>query len=39
LIYPVVAKNVQDVFEYVPGVDLEEPLPLTTYEEDELEPR
>ncbi|MHC1566082.1 MAG: 4Fe-4S dicluster domain-containing protein [Candidatus Syntropharchaeales archaeon] len=39
LIYPVVAKNVQDVFEYVPGADLEEPLPLTTYEEDELEPR
>ncbi|RLG33595.1 hypothetical protein DRN98_03705 [Methanosarcinales archaeon] len=38
-IYPLVAKNVQAIFDYVPGVDLEEPLPLTTYEEDELEPR
>ncbi len=39
LIYPVVARNVQDLFEYVPGMDLEEPIPLTTYQEDELEPR
>lgn len=35
--YPVVTKKVQDVFEYVPGKDRAEPLPFTTYEEEELE--
>ena len=35
--YPVITKKVQDIFEYVPGKDVEEPLPFTTYEEDELE--
>jgi formate dehydrogenase subunit beta len=39
-IYPVVAKKIQDeVFQYEPGKDVEEPLPLITYKEDELEPR
>lgn len=35
--YPVVAQKVQEIFEYVPGKDAKEPLPFTTYEEDELE--
>ena len=35
--YPVLAKKVQEVFEYVPGKDAKEPLPFTTYEEEELE--
>ena len=35
--YPVIAKKVQELFEYVPGKDAKEPLPFTTYEEDELE--
>jgi len=35
--YPVIAQKVQEVFEYVPGKDAKEPLPFTTYEEDELE--
>ncbi|MHC1584717.1 MAG: 4Fe-4S dicluster domain-containing protein [Candidatus Syntropharchaeia archaeon] len=38
-IYPLIAEKVQEVFEYLPGRDIEEPLPLTTYKEDELEPR
>lgn len=35
--YPVLAKKVQEIFEYVPGKDAKEPLPFTTYEEEELE--
>jgi formate dehydrogenase subunit beta len=35
--YPVIAKKVQEIFEYVPGKDVEEPLPFITYEEEELE--
>ncbi|MTI81934.1 MAG: formate dehydrogenase [Firmicutes bacterium] len=39
ILFQVMSKRVQDLFEYVPGRDIEEPLPLTTYKEDELEPR
>ena len=35
--YPVITQKVQEIFEYVPGKDVEEPLPFTAYEEDELE--
>jgi formate dehydrogenase subunit beta len=35
--YPVVAEKVQEIFEYVPGKDVKEPVPFTTYEEEELE--
>ena len=35
--YPVLAKKVQAIFEYVPGKDAKEPLPFTTYEDEELE--
>ena len=35
--YPVITKKVQEIFEYVPGKDVKEPLPFTTYEDDELE--
>ncbi len=35
--YPVLTKKVQEIFEYVPGKDVKEPLPFTTYEDDELE--
>ncbi len=35
--YPVIAQTVQEVLEYVPGKDVKEPLPFTTYEEEELE--
>jgi formate dehydrogenase subunit beta len=35
--YPVIAEKVQEIFEYVPGKDTKEPLPFTTYEEEELE--
>lgn len=38
-VYPLVAEKVQELFEYEPGKDIEEPLPLITYKEDELEPR
>lgn len=38
-IYPLAAERVQELFEYVPGRDVEELLPLVTYEEEELEPR
>ncbi|MEG6616026.1 Coenzyme F420 hydrogenase/dehydrogenase, beta subunit C-terminal domain [Peptococcaceae bacterium 1198_IL3148] len=37
--FQVMSKKVQDLFEYVPGRDIDEPLPLTTYKEVELEPR
>ncbi len=36
-LYPLIAKKVQEIFEYVPGEDAEEPLPFITYEEEELE--
>ncbi|RJS72299.1 hypothetical protein CW713_00485 [Methanophagales archaeon] len=36
-LYPVITKKVQEIFEYVPGKDVEEPLPFTVYEEEELE--
>ncbi|MBO8137347.1 MAG: 4Fe-4S dicluster domain-containing protein [Desulfotomaculum sp.] len=39
MLFQVMSKRIQDLFEYVPGRDIEEPLPLTTYKEDELEPR
>lgn len=39
LLFGTASKKVQDIFSYVPGRDLEEPLPQTTYQEDELEPR
>ena len=35
--YPLIAEKVQEIFEYVPGKDVEEPLPFVTYEEEELE--
>jgi formate dehydrogenase subunit beta len=35
--YPVLTKKVQEIFEYVPGKDVKEPLPFTTYEDEELE--
>jgi len=35
--YPVIAEKVQEIFEYEPGKDVEEPLPFVTYEEEELE--
>ena len=38
-IYKTVGFNAQKEFDYVPGRDIEEELPLTTFREDELEPR
>ncbi|MHC1635371.1 MAG: Coenzyme F420 hydrogenase/dehydrogenase, beta subunit C-terminal domain [Candidatus Methanospirareceae archaeon] len=38
-IYRIAAEEVQKIFEYEPGRNIEEPLPLVTYKEDELEPR
>jgi len=35
-IFKTVSYNVQQIFKYIPGRDLEEPLPLTTFKEDEL---
>jgi formate dehydrogenase subunit beta len=35
-IFRTVARKTQAVFEYVPGRSLEEPLPVTTFREDEL---
>jgi len=37
--YPVIAQKVQEIFEYVPGKDVKEPLPFTVYVEEELEDR
>jgi len=37
--YPVLAQKVQEIFEYVPGRDVKEPLPFITYKEEELEER
>ncbi|WP_031515013.1 Coenzyme F420 hydrogenase/dehydrogenase, beta subunit C-terminal domain [Desulfofalx alkaliphila] len=39
LMFQVLGSKIQDIFEYVPGRDLEEALPLSTYKEVELEPR
>ncbi|MCD6387660.1 MAG: Coenzyme F420 hydrogenase/dehydrogenase, beta subunit C-terminal domain [Methanophagales archaeon] len=36
-IYPMVAEKVQEMFAYEPGKSVEEPLPLTTYKEEEYE--
>ncbi|MCK4418223.1 Coenzyme F420 hydrogenase/dehydrogenase, beta subunit C-terminal domain [Candidatus Aerophobetes bacterium] len=36
-IFKTVSHNVQEIFNYVPGRNLEEPLPLTTFKEDELQ--
>jgi formate dehydrogenase subunit beta len=38
-IYKTVGKNAQKVFDYEPGRDLEEEIPILTFKEDELEPR
>ncbi len=38
-LFQVMSSKIQNLFEYQPGRDLEEPLPLTTYKEVELEPR
>jgi formate dehydrogenase (coenzyme F420) beta subunit len=35
-IFKTVSYDAQQIFKYVPGRDLEEPLPLTTFKEDEL---
>lgn len=39
ILFRVIGKKVQGIFDYVPGRDLEEKLPLTTYKEAELDPR
>lgn len=39
MMFQVMGKKVQDLFEYVPGQSVDEPLPLTTFKEEELEPR
>ncbi|KPJ52801.1 hypothetical protein AMJ39_06840 [candidate division TA06 bacterium DG_24] len=38
-LFKTVGHRVQEAFEYVAGRDLDEPLPLATFREDELEPR
>ncbi len=38
-IFKTVGLQAQDLFDYVPGRDLEEELPLATFKEEELEPR
>lgn len=38
-IFRTVARRTQAVFHYVPGRSLQEPLPMATFREDELEPR
>jgi formate dehydrogenase subunit beta len=38
-IYKMVGKRAQDEFDYVPGRDLAEEMPLTTFKEEELQPR
>jgi len=35
--YPVITQKVQEIFKYEPGKDVDEPLPFTAYEEEELE--
>jgi formate dehydrogenase subunit beta len=39
LLFGTAGKKVQDIFSYIPGHDVDEPLPQTTYKENELEPR
>ena len=39
LLFQVAGKKVQDIFDYVPGRDIHDILPQTTYHENELEPR
>lgn len=39
MMFQVMSKKAQDLFEYVPGRDVEEPLPLTVFKEVELEPK
>ncbi len=36
-IFKTVGHNIQKIFNYVPGKNLDEPLPLTTFKEDELQ--
>ena len=38
-IFKLIGERAQDHFSYLPGDNLEETLPLTTYEEDEFEPK
>ncbi|MBN1350365.1 (Fe-S)-binding protein [candidate division KSB1 bacterium] len=35
-LFTVVGKNIQDVFKYIPGKSLDEPLPLADFKEEEL---
>jgi len=37
-IFTALGDKIQDIFDYVPGCDLAEELPLSTFKEDELEP-
>lgn len=39
LLFRTIGKTLQDLFTYVPGANVDEPPPLTTYKEHELEPR
>lgn len=39
LLFRTVGKTLQDLFNYVPGADVNEPPPMTTYREHELESR
>ncbi len=39
LLFRTIGKTLQDLFTYVPGANVGEPPPLTTYKEHELEPR
>jgi formate dehydrogenase (coenzyme F420) beta subunit len=38
-IFRTVSRKTQSIFEYIPGRSLEEPLPLTTFREEELSPK
>ncbi|WP_176229370.1 formate dehydrogenase [Candidatus Hakubella thermalkaliphila] len=38
-LFPAVAEKIQAIFNYVPGRSLDDVLPLTTFKEEELEPR
>jgi formate dehydrogenase subunit beta len=38
-IFTALGDKIQDIFEYVPGRNLDEELPLATFKEDELEPK
>ncbi len=38
-IYKIVGLNAQKMYDYVPGRNVEEPIPVLTFQEDELEPR